>query len=561
MGLDVSVVIPTYNTGEYLQACIDSLLTQSLPTDRYELIFVDDGSTDETPQRLDRLAAEAPNVRVFHEPASGWPGRPRNVGIDAARGEFVYFCDHDDRLGEEALERLVGYARRCGSDIVIGKMVGHGRGVPGALFRANVERATLWDTPLMTSLTPHKLFRREFLNRHGLRYPEGKRRLEDHVFVIAAYFAADTISVLADYGCYHHARRSDRGNAAAQLFAPADYYRYMRESLDIIEHNLPPGPQRDAVLERPFQHEMVRKLARKRNLTDPRRRDEFVTEIQRVMLERFPPEFSRRFGLLTRHRADALRAGDVDEILRLYDVESQLRAVATTELRWQGEHWTLDFEAELVNGHATRFGFQPDPAVDECSHGVVDVLLVSAKRGEEWPQPVTASAELVPIDGRPELRRLVMRGQATIDVRTAAVGAALTPGRWQVLLRLEALGTTVETKLAPPPAAVRSPVIAGPVPMVAVPVRSKRGGGSLAFDLRRVNPRLVRRLLARPVRRLQLRGQRLTAVLDAAMTADARRLRLQATLQHDGAVVTTVPVTVSGSDGRAQLRGRLPADG
>ena len=62
------------------------------------MIFVDDGSTDGTRRRLDALAAEHDHVRVEHIPNSGWPGRPRNVGLDLARGEFVYFVDNDDWL-------------------------------------------------------------------------------------------------------------------------------------------------------------------------------------------------------------------------------------------------------------------------------------------------------------------------------------------------------------------------------------------------------------------------------------------------------------------------------
>ena len=109
--LKVSVIVPVYNPGANIDECIDSLLGQSLPSEEYELIFVDDGSTDETPARLDALAAEHDNVRVEHIPNSGWPGKPRNLGIEMARGEFVYFVDNDDWLGKSALNRLYDRAR------------------------------------------------------------------------------------------------------------------------------------------------------------------------------------------------------------------------------------------------------------------------------------------------------------------------------------------------------------------------------------------------------------------------------------------------------------------
>ncbi|MBW3652653.1 MAG: glycosyltransferase, partial [Actinobacteria bacterium] len=135
---------------------------------------------DET---LDALAADHERVHVRHIPNSGWPGRPRNIGIDMARGEFVFFVDNDDWLGPEALERLYGYATRLGSDIVMGKVVGHGtQRVPRGIFRRNEEDVDLEWRPLLYLLSPHKLFRRSFLEEHRLRFPEGRRRLEDHVF-------------------------------------------------------------------------------------------------------------------------------------------------------------------------------------------------------------------------------------------------------------------------------------------------------------------------------------------------------------------------------------------
>ena len=126
MSVSVSVVVPVYNPGKHLEPCIDSLLRQSMPADRLELIFVDDGSTDESPGRLDRLAAEHAHVHVVHQEASGWAGKPRNTGLQVATGDYVQFVDQDDWLGDEALERLHAYAVANDADVVLGKMVGVG---------------------------------------------------------------------------------------------------------------------------------------------------------------------------------------------------------------------------------------------------------------------------------------------------------------------------------------------------------------------------------------------------------------------------------------------------
>lgn len=82
----VSVVVPAFNSGPYLEKLVASLLRQSLPPGEFEAVFVDDGSTDTTPARLDELAAVHPHIRVLHTENSGWPSRPRNIGVAHARG-------------------------------------------------------------------------------------------------------------------------------------------------------------------------------------------------------------------------------------------------------------------------------------------------------------------------------------------------------------------------------------------------------------------------------------------------------------------------------------------
>ncbi len=110
-------------------------------------------------------------------------------------------------------------------------------------------------------LKPHKLFRRQFLIDSEIRFPEGKRRLEDQAFVLTAYFLADAISVVGDYVCYHHHRRPDRGNAVSTPWEPAFYYKYVREDLDIIERYTTPGTFRNRLISRFIGVEMITRLS------------------------------------------------------------------------------------------------------------------------------------------------------------------------------------------------------------------------------------------------------------------------------------------------------------
>src|SRR3954451_21788786 len=90
-----------------------------MPHDAFEVIAVDGGSTDGSGALLDDYAAAHTHVRVIPMQNSGWPGRPRNAGTDAARGDYLFYLDADDMLAPEALRRMLAFADEHGSDIVV----------------------------------------------------------------------------------------------------------------------------------------------------------------------------------------------------------------------------------------------------------------------------------------------------------------------------------------------------------------------------------------------------------------------------------------------------------
>ncbi len=102
----LSVVVPVYNVEPYLRKCVDSLLDQDLTEDEYEIVLVDDGSTDQCGAICDAYASRHPHVVVLHQPNGGLSAA-RNSGIDMARGNYVMFVDSDDSLEPKVLKALV----------------------------------------------------------------------------------------------------------------------------------------------------------------------------------------------------------------------------------------------------------------------------------------------------------------------------------------------------------------------------------------------------------------------------------------------------------------------
>ncbi|HET6910771.1 MAG TPA: glycosyltransferase family 2 protein [Mycobacteriales bacterium] len=444
----VSVVVPVYNPGVHIQPLVDSLLRQSLAASEFEAIFVDDGSTDATPALLDRLAKEHSHFHVIHQPNSGWPGKPRNVGTDHARGDYVFYSDNDDWFGDEALERLYDCAVRNNSDIVIGKMVGHDRGVPRELFRRNRDRARFDNAPLQDSLTPHKLFRREFLDKHELRFPEGKRRLEDHVFVMKAFFAAEVISVLADYECYHHIRRADESNAGFDVIEPVSYYGYVRETVEVVLGNTEPGDLRDRLLRRFLRVELLDRLQGRRFSALPaaQRRRLFDTA-RALLLETMADSVDAGLPGRQRLQSTLLRAGDFEALSRLarwpLRNASQLASMHwddnTIVIAWTaklGRRGLLRRDGERVLLPAPRGRTAALDVTADVAKIKVELIAVDGERGEVI-LPTRARVE-VTADGR-----LSVSGETTVGFGRGV--AKLNTGFWTLRLRARALGWVADS--------------------------------------------------------------------------------------------------------------------
>lgn len=102
----LSIVVPVYNVEKYLRKCVDSLLCQDIKPEDYEIILVDDGSTDACPKICDEYAVTNENIRVIHQENRGL-SEARNTGIKLAQGKYIQFVDSDDWLQPNVLGSLV----------------------------------------------------------------------------------------------------------------------------------------------------------------------------------------------------------------------------------------------------------------------------------------------------------------------------------------------------------------------------------------------------------------------------------------------------------------------
>ncbi len=175
---EVSVVVPVYNVAEYLPKCIDSILNQTF--EDYEVILVNDGSTDSSPEILAAYAEKDPRIRVLNK-KNGGLSDARNEGMKLASGTYISFIDSDDFIEPDMLKICTNNLKQYDADIVIfdyyqyyqatgSREVIRNQFQPGRVY-------SLSDTPqLLTGIANaawNKVYRKTLFTDHAITYPWG----------------------------------------------------------------------------------------------------------------------------------------------------------------------------------------------------------------------------------------------------------------------------------------------------------------------------------------------------------------------------------------------------
>lgn len=221
MSACVSVIIPVYNSKQYLSRCVDSILSQSY-TD-FELLLVDDGSTDGSGSVCDKYAAKDSRVRVLHK-ENGGVSSARNFGLKNVNGHYVVFVDSDDWVKEQYLEHLMC---GCDSDLVVSGIQEYGacdtlrvpqsfKNVP---VRVLIEKWTVSADYFLYIFPFSKRFSTSIIRENGLVFNERLFFSEDFCFILD-YLACIDSFIEIPYADYQYRlleiSRNDKFKMSAQ---------------------------------------------------------------------------------------------------------------------------------------------------------------------------------------------------------------------------------------------------------------------------------------------------------------------------------------------------------
>lgn len=468
--VDLSVIIPAYNTIPDLKLCLDSVVSQDLGEYRYEIVAVDDGSTDGSGELLDEYAARYPAMHVIHQENSGWPGRPRNVGIDASQGRYLFFVDADDEVAADALRRQVAFADRHGSDIVV-PMLQPTRGAKpsSALWRetkVDADRALIFKT-----LSPQKLFRRALLDQYDLRFPEGIVPLEDGLLLAKAYLLARRVSVLTDHEYYYKRARTEGGNISIARKPPKPFIRSVTEIIDTVQRLAGDSALEDRIVVDIYRRKALKYLRPTRfPHYDTTMQQDWVDAISGLAATRVRRDLDARLPLDARIQSAAVRTGDVAVVRRSAEALKSNAVPAHITKRRVLAHLPAPAEATTVD--VTRdLEITASLASLRRAPGAFEL---GAEVRTRWVDVRGAGMELVLKHRSAATRDIVVPLQRTrdgpdnTDARSPAIWSAALPmaalaeappGRWDAYVRLAARRSAPGTKIE---ARVRRPAATAP---------------------------------------------------------------------------------------------------
>lgn len=245
--IKVSVIIPIYNTEEYLERCIESVRMQTHK--EIEIILVDDESPDNSPAICDEYALKDNRIKVIHK-KNGGLGFARNSGLDEATGEYVTFVDSDDYLNLDALEKLYNIASSNHLDICYGSFcydLNDGKQIKKFevkedvffIGREEVDKFLLdmvgpapsFPRDVKYSVSVCKaIFRQEIFKKHNLRFSNEKKiASEDFLFHLNLLSKVERIGFLPM--CYYH--YCENGESISHTYTDAKFDRIRLSMIEV----------------------------------------------------------------------------------------------------------------------------------------------------------------------------------------------------------------------------------------------------------------------------------------------------------------------------------------
>ncbi|WP_297695904.1 glycosyltransferase [uncultured Eudoraea sp.] len=209
--IQLSIVVPIYNTDKYLGRCLDSLLRQDLSYNEYEIIVINDGSQNKSGEIIKSYMAEYPHIS-YCEPDISGIFEIRNVGITLARGKYIYFVDSDDYISTHVLGKVTSFMNKEELDIFgFGIIKTTESSIPTPPIEKNLKGLTIYNGQNYISKfnfvneSVWLVINLNFLRTHNIVYPPGAG-FPKGIFTVQLFYHSKRVAVIPDniYADFQH---------------------------------------------------------------------------------------------------------------------------------------------------------------------------------------------------------------------------------------------------------------------------------------------------------------------------------------------------------------------
>ena len=254
MNYKISVIIPVYNAEKDLKTAIDSIINQTIGFENIELIIVDDASADNSRNIINDYSQKYSNIKpIFLDKNSGFPGKPRNIGIKNATAEYIVFLDADDEYYSDALEKYYSTITKEKSDFVMGS---HFSNLDGEKVKVNIlhhfddtfknkdlinidpfENQLNFDRLSHDHIAPWgKIYNKEVIIKNNVSFPEDCL-CEDTYFYFNMLINSKKVTLLPneELYCYNIIEGKDSAIHGHDLKKFNNYFNGFKKLIDLIE--------------------------------------------------------------------------------------------------------------------------------------------------------------------------------------------------------------------------------------------------------------------------------------------------------------------------------------
>jgi poly(ribitol-phosphate) beta-N-acetylglucosaminyltransferase len=453
---------------------IASWLAQTMSAEKMELIIIDDGLEDDA-KALRDMAAEEPRLRLVSAPIAESSASTRaglredggfrfaNAGLDQARGEYIMFVSPSRIFVPDTLEHLYAIGNAYRRDVVLSRTGDPGADLPSEFVHDDHEQSLGAAVMLLDDLASDKFFRSSFLRKRAIRFRAVCETLMYRLFTTEVLCAGASIAIDSDDICSRCRRRKVE---ASTVHVRADEYGSgLREVLNVIDAQAGSESARMMFISELSQSEILKRIGRPELALRPTAEAwKLVEDTRSLWNERIPPSLDEGFGYAQRAMAAAVRSGSPEEIAEL----------AVRIGRLQPRCWltAIHFKAPLdvKIGIEVRMQYQAQPLrllnllgnwmvpssvtgsfvtsnrcrVDDPAQVSAEVVLRHQRSNVEVSLPSTLSASTIRGGDHGEL---AWSGFACLDPQSTATGRPLDDGRYDVLIRIRALGLVRRMRL------------------------------------------------------------------------------------------------------------------